>query len=225
MPSYTAFFQPLTWLFICLAGQKQLNYLVDLPMMFEVFEKYLRRHIEISDEDLEVIRAASAGRKLRKWQSILHEGEVWRYNCFIASGCCRLYRFDKNGTDHTLRFGVENWWITDQESFNHETPSEYNIEALAASTVMLWRKDQSEELLRTVPALKLFHERLTANAYEASQRRIFYLISYSAAEKYLEFQNTYPGVFNSVPLHMVASYPGISRETLSRIRKDFTKPK
>ena len=193
--------------------------------MFEVFEKYLRRHTDISDEDLEVIRAASVERKLRKWQSILHEGEIWRYNCFIASGCCRLYRFDKNGTDHTLRFGVRNWWITDQESFNHQTPSEYNIEALAASTVIIWTKEKWLELLQTIPALKRFNDTLTANAYEASQRRIFYLISYSATEKYIEFEKTYPQVFNSVPLHMVASYLGISRETLSRIRKDFTKPK
>ncbi|UTM21754.1 Crp/Fnr family transcriptional regulator [Dyadobacter chenhuakuii] len=191
--------------------------------MFEVFEKYLRRHIEISDEDLEIIRAASAEKKLRKWQSILHEGEVWRYNCFIANGCCRLYRFDKNGTDHTLRFGVESWWMTDQESYNHQTPSEYNIEALAASNVIIWPKEKWLELLEAIPALKLFNEKLTANAYEASQRRIFYLISFSATEKYLEFEQTYPSIFNSVPLHMVASYLGISRETLSRIRKDFTK--
>ena len=191
--------------------------------MFEVFEKYLRKHIEISDEDLECIRAASSEKKLRKWQSILHEGEVWRYNCFIASGCCRLYRFDKNGTDHTLRFGVESWWMTDQESYNHQKPSEYNIEALAASTVIVWPKEKWLELLEAIPALKAFNEKLTANAYEASQRRIFYLISYSATEKYLEFEQTYPSIFNSVPLHMVASYLGISRETLSRIRKDFTK--
>ncbi|MCF0064658.1 Crp/Fnr family transcriptional regulator [Dyadobacter chenwenxiniae] len=191
--------------------------------MFEVFEKYLRKHTDISDQELEIIRTASTERKLRKWQSILHEGEVWRYNCFIASGCCRLYRFDKNGTDHTVRFGVENWWITDQESFNHETASAYNIEALAASTVILWTKAQWLELLQTIPALKLFYERLTANAYEASQRRIYYLISYSATEKYLEFEKTYPSIFNNVPLHMVASYLGISRETLSRIRKDFTR--
>ncbi|WP_159475979.1 hypothetical protein [Dyadobacter sp. 3J3] len=77
--------------------------------------------------------------------------------------------------------------------------------------------------MRTIPALKSFNEKLTANAYEASQRRIFYLISYSATEKYLEFQKTYPSVFNRVPLHMVASYLGISRETLSRIRKENSK--
>ena len=193
--------------------------------MFDSFEKYLHGLVEISDEDLRIIQAASTEKTLRKWQSILHDGEVWRITCFITSGCFRLYRFDKNGTDHTLRFGVENWWISDQESYNHETPSEYNIEALAASKVIIWTKESWVELMSTIPALKLFNEKLLARSFEASQRRIYSLISSSAEEKYLEFQKTYPSVFNKVPLHMVASYLGISRETLSRIRKDFTKHK
>ncbi|MDB5281934.1 MAG: cyclic nucleotide-binding protein [Bacteroidota bacterium] len=191
--------------------------------MFEVFEKYLRQWVEISDEEMKLIRAASFERKIRKWQSILHEGEVWKIACFITTGCFRLYRFSADGTDHTLRFGVENWWISDQESYNLEKPSEYNIEALAASTIIVWTKEKWEELRETIPALKLFNERLLARGYETSQQRIYSLISNSAEEKYLEFQKTYPKVFNSVPLHMVASYLGISRETLSRIRKDFTR--
>jgi CRP-like cAMP-binding protein len=193
--------------------------------MFETFEKYLREWVEISDGDIETIRAASIEKTLRKWQSILHDGEVWKITCFITSGCFRLYRFGKDGTDHTLRFGVENWWISDQESYNHETPSEYNIEALAASTIIVWTKVQWDGLMAEIPALKLFNEKLLARGYETSQRRIYSLISSSAEEKYLEFQKTYPSVFNKVPLHMVASYLGISRETLSRIRKDFTKHK
>lgn len=191
--------------------------------MFEVFEKYLRQWVTISDKEMALIRAVSVERKIRKWQSILHEGEVWKIACFITSGCFRLYRFSADGTDHTLRFGVENWWISDQESYNHEKPSDYNIEALAASTVIVWTKEKWEELRETIPALKLFNERLLARGYETSQHRIYSLISNSAEEKYLEFQKTYPKVFNSVPLHMVASYLGISRETLSRIRKDFTR--
>jgi CRP-like cAMP-binding protein len=125
--------------------------------------------------------------------------------------------------DHTLRFGVDNWWISDQESYNQEKPSQYNIEALAASKVMIWTKAKWEELLHLLPVLKWYNEQLLARSYEASQRRIYSLISSSAEERYTEFQNTYPSVFNKVPLHMVASYLGISRETLSRIRKDFTK--
>jgi CRP-like cAMP-binding protein len=193
--------------------------------MFETFEKYVKDWVDISAEELEIIRTASTEKSLRKWQSILHDGEVWKINCFIASGCFRLYRFGKDGTDHTLRFGVENWWISDQESYNHGTPSLNNIEALAASTVIIWTKDKWDELIATIPALKLFYEKLLARGYETSQHRIYSLISGSAEEKYLEFQHAYPKIFNKVPLHMVASYLGISRETLSRIRKEQTKPK
>jgi CRP-like cAMP-binding protein len=192
--------------------------------MFEVFANHIRQKVTISNEELEMIEAGCTIRRLRKWQSILHEGEIWRINCFIASGCCRLYRFDKDGTDHTLRFGVDTWWISDQESYNNAKPSECNIEALETSTVLIWTKEKWEELMAAIPALKLFVEQLLARGYEASQRRIFSLTSFSAEEKYLEFQKTYPTVFNRVPLHMVASYLGISRETLSRIRKEFTKP-
>lgn len=119
-----------------------------------------------------------------------------------------------------MRFGIESWWMTDQESYNNRTPSEYNIEALSKSTVILWTKEDWQYLLSAIPALKLFETGLQARAYEASQRRIYSLISGSAEEKYIEFQKTYPQIFNKVPLYMVASYLGMSRETLSRIRKE-----
>ncbi|WP_431214526.1 Crp/Fnr family transcriptional regulator [Puia sp. P3] len=73
--------------------------------------------------------------------------------------------------------------------------------------------------MTTIPALKTFYDNLSARAYEMAQERIYSLISSSAEQRYLEFQRTYPKVFNKVPLHMVASYLGISRETLSRLRK------
>ncbi|OUJ75790.1 Crp/Fnr family transcriptional regulator [Hymenobacter crusticola] len=187
--------------------------------MFAVSEPYIRQQAALSDAEVEWLRARSTVRKLRKWQSLLHEGEVWRLQCFIASGCCRLYRFSEDGTNRTLRFAVENWWVTDHQSYRTETPSVYNIEALAATTVLTWTKADWDELLLAIPTLKTCYEQLQARSYEASQRRIFSLISASAEAKYLEFQQTYPLVFNRVPLHMVASYLGMSRETLSRLRR------
>lgn len=188
--------------------------------MLSPFKTYLEQFTEISGTEIRMICEAGTERTLRKSQSLLHDGEVWNYNCFIISGCFRLYRFGEDGTDHTMRFGIENWWMTDQESYNNRTPSLYNIEALSKSTVILWTKETWQHLLSAIPVLKIFEEGLQARAYEASQRRIFSLISGSAEEKYTEFQKTYPNVFNKVPLYMVASYLGMSRETLSRIRKD-----
>jgi CRP-like cAMP-binding protein len=193
--------------------------------MFETFEKHLSQWAAFTEAELQLIRAASTEKKIRKWQSLLHDGEIWKINCFITSGCFRLYRFSADGVDHTLRFGIENWWIMEQESYNRETPSDYNIEALAASTVIIWTKPQWEALMQTIPALKSFQDQLFARSLEMSNRRIYSLISSPAEERYLEFQKTYPHVFNKVPLHMVASYLGISRETLSRVRASFVKNK
>ena len=191
--------------------------------MFSQFKTYLEQFTEIPGDQILMICEAGTERTLRKSQSLLHDGEVWNYNCFIISGCFRLYRFGEDGTDHTMRFGIENWWMTDQESYNSGKPSQYNIEALAKSTIILWTKESWQHLLSTIPGLKIFNEGLQARAYEASQRRIYSLISGSAEEKYVEFQQTYPNVFNKVPLHMVASYLGMSRETLSRVRREYVK--
>jgi len=189
--------------------------------MFEVFEKYLRTLVDISDEEINCIRTASTIKNIKKWQSLLHDGEVCKSMFFIADGCFRLYRYDKEGTDHTVRFGIENWWMTDQESYNSGNLSKYNIEALAKSTVIIWSKHSWDELQATIPAFKKFYEQLVARAFETSQQRIYSLISSPAEERYLEFLKTYPKIFNKVPLHMIASYLGISRETLSRVRRDL----
>lgn len=186
--------------------------------MFDVFEQYIRQQVALTEAEVEWLRTCSTVRKLRKWQSLLHEGEVWRHQCFIVSGSCRLYRLDEKGTDHTLHFAVENWWVTDHESYRTEMPSVYNIEALAKTTVITWSKESWDELLQAIPTLKAFSEQLQAHNYEASQRRIFSLISSSAEAKYLEFQQTYPLMFNQFSLYMVASYLGMSRHTLNRIR-------
>jgi CRP-like cAMP-binding protein len=84
--------------------------------MFDVFAQYIRQQAALTEAELDVLRARSTLRRLRKWQSLLHEGEIWRLNCFIASGCCRLYRFSEDGIDHTLRFAIENWWWLLQNS-------------------------------------------------------------------------------------------------------------
>lgn len=182
----------------------------------------MRQTSNLPEADLEMVREKCAEKKLRKGQSLLHEGEVWSMNCFITSGCFRLYKTDKDGVEHTARFGIENWWMTDIESYIYQKPSEYSIEALSSSTVIVWTKAAWDEILNTSPAMKLFNDQLLERAYIASQRRIFSLISSNATEKYFEFQKTYPNVFNKVPLHMIASYLGISRETLSRIRREYS---
>jgi CRP-like cAMP-binding protein len=190
--------------------------------MFEVFEIYLKEKADLTASELDAVRAVSIEKKIRKRQYLLQEGEVCHHNCFIVKGCLRSYRVGEDGTEHILRFGVENWWISDHESYNTGNPSKSNIDALENCEVILIDKPAFFHLMMTIPKFRNFIDGLKARSFDASQNRIMSNISYTTEEKYKQFITSFPDIFHRVPLHMIASYLGVSRETLSRIRTQFS---
>lgn len=186
--------------------------------MFEIFEAYITSKASFTREELTHMRQLSVVKKLRRRQLLLQEGDVCRHKTFVAKGLLKIYRIKDDGTEYIMRFAPENSWMVDPESFNNQTPSKYNIEALEDTELVLWTHENVHALFLAVPAFKSFSEKLLMNTINASQERILMNISYTSEEKYQDFINSYPDVFRRVPLHMVASYLGVSRETLSRIR-------
>ena len=189
--------------------------------MFEAFEKYLTVKADLNIQEIEAVRAVSKLKKIRKRQYILQEGDVCHYNCFVVKGCLRMYRVGEDGIEHILRFAVENWWMSDRESYNNNFPSKCNIDALEDCELILIERTDFLHLLATIPKLKQFIDSLLARSYDAIQDRVMGAISYSAEEKYQNFITRFPDIFYRVPLHMIASYLGVSRETLSRVRSHF----
>lgn len=192
--------------------------------MFESLAVYLREGAGLSDEELSLVKQVTIERKLRKRQYLLQEGDVSHYNCFVAKGCLRLYRIGVDGAEHILRFAVENWWMSDYESYNSGHPSKGNIDALEDSDLLLIKKQDFDALNGAIPRFRLFRERLDARSYDASQKRILSNISETAEERYINFIKSYPQFYSRVPLHMVASFLGVTRETLSRVRQQYSKP-
>ena len=191
--------------------------------MFEKFAVYLKEKASLTDEQLEEVHAVTINKRLRKRQYLLQEGDVCHYNCFVAKGCLRLYRVGEDGVEHILRFAVENWWISDQESYNNGIPSKNNIDALEDSELLLIEKNDFNRIVSNFPNFRTFRDTLKARSYDVSQNRIMSNISDTAEEKYTNFIKSYPDIFNRVPLHMIASFLGVSRETLSRIRTQYAK--
>jgi len=187
--------------------------------MFAVFETYLSKQISITSSELNLIQTLCVEQKISKHRFILREGAICDKAIFIARGLVRLYRVDGEGNEHILRFAMENCWISDRESYLTGNPSNANIEAIEDSEVLAWKKEDFRFLLMQIPAFKQFMKNLVEKGQVDSQNRIYSVISTSAQEKYFQFMANHPGVFNRVPLHMVASYLGVSRETLSRIRR------
>jgi len=183
------------------------------------FKEYLLQKISLSDDDWSVIAAACTIRKLRKHQYLLQEGEYWKYHAFVAEGCLRRYTIDNNGIEHIIQFSPENWWAGDRKSLMENTATLYNIDAVEASTVILFRDEDFQQLCARLPVFNNLVNHILQRSLNASQERIQVVISMTAEEKYLNFITSFPQLNNRIPRHMLASFLGITPESLSRIKK------
>ena len=190
--------------------------------MMEPFLHYLTARGTFTDAELERIAAVTVVKKLKKRQYLLRQGEVCRFKAFVVSGSLRLYRTSADAVEHVMRFAIENWWLNDLESFRSGRPAKGAIDALEDSTLLLWSKENWERLKREIPAFNALQEFLISRSLDAQGDRLYSTISYSAEERYYEFLKSFPDFYHRVPLRMIASYLGVSRETLSRIRKHAT---
>lgn len=191
--------------------------------MFELIIKNISKHIQLTEEELNYFTSLLKHKRLRKKQFLLEEGEICNHECFVKNGCLRMYNLNDKGQEHIIQFAVEDWWIGDQYSFLTGQPTIYFIDALEDSDVLLIEKNQLEHLYNKVPKFERFFRIAFQNSYVALQRRLLATLTQTAEEKYLDFINRYADIEQKVPQHQVASYLGITPESLSRIRKQLSK--
>lgn len=193
--------------------------------MFDLLRTYIVHKINdsesLDDHEFELIKSVFVPKKLRKKQYLLQEGEINKFHCFVCKGCLRMYRVDEKGQEHIFQFAIENWWTGDRESLISGKPTKYNIEALEDSELLIIKQADMDMLTAKIPAVRAMINNIQQNNVIATQNRIHAAISYTAEEKYLNFIKTYPDIFQRVPQQMIASYLGITRETLSRIRRSL----
>jgi CRP-like cAMP-binding protein len=190
--------------------------------MFEVLFNNIRQKIKITDKEEEICRSLFIPKKLRKRQYLLQQGDVSKYTAFVEKGLLRAYTIDDKGSELILQFAPEDWWIGDMYSSVTGEPSESNIDALEDSELLLLTNEAREELLRQAPIFERFFRLLLQNSFIALQRRLKENIIQTAEEKYRNFISLYPNIAQRVPQHNIASYLGITPESLSRIRKQMT---
>lgn len=192
---------------------------------FETFFDYIQEISGklLSAQDKELLMAHFKPRKLRKRQYFLQEGDVCKYIGFIVKGSARTFTVDEKGHENILKLSLENWWLADFESFYLLTPSRFNIEALEELEVLQSTHAQIEEFLKDIPAFAAMANVINQNYTIANQKRMQAAMSFTAEERFEDLVTNYPQFLQRFPQNMIASYLGLSRETLSRIRKNALK--
>ena len=136
----------------------------------------------------------------------------------MVSGCLRTFYVDSDAQEHIVMFAIENWWTSDLTSFITQTASTYNIQCLEPTHVIQLSYANLEALYQEVPKFERFFRIILQRAFANTEKRIVRNFSMPAKERYLHFRQQYPQIEQRVPLYMIASYLGITKEFLSKIR-------
>lgn len=193
--------------------------------MYELFLQKLRDTAGFDEAELERIKKFFTPKKIRKKQYLLQEGDVCKFIAFVEKGALRMYSLDEKGSEHIVQFAMEEWHIADLYSFLTGEPSTYHIEALEDCELVLISKQAQDELMDKLPKYERYMRIQITNAYIAMQRRITSVISMPLDERYANLNKDYPHIVQRVPQHMIASYMGLTPETLSRVRRKISETK
>lgn len=185
------------------------------------FKEYLTSNININLTQLESCLSYQQIKYFKKGDFLIKEGDICQYSYFVQEGILRVFYIDDKGKEHLLQFAPEGWFAADHESTYFKKASNYYIQALEDTTVYQLKDDFFEQLSLKNPVFTQFNEKLLHNHIHHLQKRIIQLIAKTAEERYVEFTKTYPDILMRVPQTMVASYLGITPESLSRIRKEL----
>ena len=189
--------------------------------MHDSLISYINRYsgIPLNTQEEGLVRRAFSVKRLRKRQYFLQQGDVCKHFCFIVSGAMRQYSIDEKGIEHVIQLGIENWWMGDRESIVMLTPSKYNIDAWENCELLTISHVDTNCLVDQIPSVRKMLQIMEEKNSIANQKRLNSTISLAADSRYADFVREYPEFLQRFPLHIIASYLGITKETLSRVRK------
>jgi CRP-like cAMP-binding protein len=190
-------------------------------MHIEPLIKYISNYISLTENEVAILRSKLLFRKYLKGQYIVQQGDICKYSGFVVSGCTKTFYADKEGQEHIVMFSIEDWWVSDMGSFVTQTPADFNVQCLENTELIMFYHDTIEELYQEVPKLERFFRQILEKALAASQKRIVRSFSLTAKEQYIYFRDQYPKIEQRIPQYMIASYLGITKEFLSKIKSQL----
>ena len=184
---------------------------------------YIKNSLSISDEIQNKLKEITIEKRVTKGEIILFNNSMKKEHIFVASGCLRSFYQAENGKEHTIQFAIKNWWISDYITLYTNERSVVSIESLSHSKILVVDKIKLDKIYKEYPLFESFQRKKFERRIATLQKRVLSLLTLSAAEKYHQFINDYAAFEKIIPNYQIASFLGITPESLSRIRKERIK--
>jgi len=189
--------------------------------MLPNLHNYIKEKSDLSDSYIHQLLQDAKVKKFQKGEFLLKAGEVCMHAMFTESGLLRTYTIGDTAKEHIIQFAPETWISLDRASLYFNEPSDFYIEAIENSEVVLLTSDFILKISRISPKFQLANDRALHTHIRQLQQRVNQLLGATAEERYLTFIQKYPDLLLRVPQWMIASYLGITPESLSRVRKEL----
>lgn len=174
--------------------------------------------------EIKIIESVFHKVNVKKGTILLNAGDAVDTQYYILEGCLRTYHIDAHGKEHTVQFGIKDWWISDFTAFFNSEKAIMTIEVIQDATLYKISKTERDYLYRKIPKIDRFFRIKLEKAFASFQKRILANLSQNATERYISFITKYPNIEQNIKNYHIASYLGITTESLSRIRKELSTP-
>ncbi|NGP87780.1 Crp/Fnr family transcriptional regulator [Fodinibius halophilus] len=187
--------------------------------MYDLIFDNISKYIHLTKDDKAELKSHLRTHKVGKGQYLHQQGRVVKYDSFVCQGALKSSYIDKEGKEYILHFAIEDWWITDFESFTNQTPAKLDIVALEDSVLLQVDYNFLQALFEKDSKYEHFYRCMNERHMVTLFNVLLSLLSKDAEERYLEFISQYPQFWDRLPQYEIASYLNVSPEHLSRIRK------
>jgi len=186
-----------------------------------IFKNYIQQSAPINEQEFKQLNRHLKSKNVTKGQFLLRAGEVCKNSFFTAKGLLRSYTIDKQGKEHIIQFSPEYWLTADRSSSFFSEPSLLYIDAIEDSEIVVIDNQFFDQLTIQCPDFSLSNVHSLHQHIKQMQNRVNLLLGATAEERYLDFIRLYPELLMRIPQWMIASYLGITPESLSRVRKEL----
>ena len=185
--------------------------------------KKIKSSIQLSLEAEEYLFSISEKKTFSKGATLIRQGQNVNKIYFVIDGCLRSYCIDKNGKEHTLQFAIKNWWISDYIAIHNKEPATLTVECLTESSAIEFNAKELGGIFTLFPEYEPFQRNLLERHVVSLHKRILNQLQLTASERYDLFLGQYPDIEQYTRNYHIASYLGITQESLSRVRVEKAK--